>query len=170
MLVRTMTDDPDAAVSAEALMGSEHEGPAATPRSWWVVAGVLALTGVLLLAWASSDSYRLHDPVRGLQQLDMFFLDEPAPLAAELGITMGRPALVVVCRSCSPPALEMSDATVVVSDDESVAAAYGLLTVHGRMGPGYAVVDARGRVRTRTFDAHLERHAPEIRTLVEAAR
>lgn len=137
--------------------------------SWWGVAGVLALTSVLLLAWVSGDSYRLHDPARGLQQLDMFFLDEPAPLADELGIAPGRPGLVVVCRSCSPPELDELDVSLVVTDDEEVAAAYGLLTVHGRIGPGYAVIDARGRVRTRTFDAQLDQHAEEIRTLLEAA-
>jgi hypothetical protein len=134
----------------------------------WGSVAVLVVLAVAVLVWVATDSYRLHDPVRGLQQLDMLFLDEPAPLLDEVGVEPGRPTLLVVCRRCTPPPLEQVDAQVVVTDDEAVAAAYGLLSVEGRLGPGYAIVDSEGQVRYRTFDHRLGAHGEEIRILLEA--
>jgi hypothetical protein len=146
--------------------------PALTGRGFvlrWtsvVLAWLAAAAGVL--SYQSSDLHALHDPVHGLQQLDLLYLDQPAPLADRLGLQMGRPALVVVCSSCRPPRLDRPDLQVVTTDDTAVARAYALLTEDGRVGPGYALVDSRGAVRYRTFDPGLGQHAAEVQILVDA--
>ena len=71
---------------------------------------------------ATSSAYRLHGTVVALRQLDLLYLDEPAPLADQLGIKAGSPTLLVICRSCRPPPV---DVEVVVSAEPDVAAAYG---------------------------------------------
>ncbi len=137
-------------------------------RPTLVMAGVVAvIAGVAfgLLLLLSSDQHQLHDPVHALQQLDLLYLDEAAPFIDELGLEEGTPALVVVCNRCQPPHV---DAQVAVTDDPQIAEAYALATVDGRIGPGYAIVDPRGRVRYRTFDPRLERHELEIGILLDA--
>ena len=57
-----------------------------------------------------------------------------------------------------------------MSGEPDVAAAYGLRTRDGGIGPGYAVVDGRRHVRYRTFDPRLAEHGQEILVLVEAVR
>jgi len=126
-----------------------------------IAGGVMWLLG--------SDGWRRHGPVVGLQQLDLFYLDEPAPGIDRLGVRPGTPAVIVVCRGCRAPDV-VEYGQVVVTDDSGVAAAYGLLTSDGQLGPGYAIVDARGRVRYRTFDPGVSRHAREIGILLEATR
>ncbi|MGH8930916.1 MAG: hypothetical protein ACRDZO_09895 [Egibacteraceae bacterium] len=126
-----------------------------------VAGGVMWLLG--------SDTWRRRGPETGLQQLDLFYLDEPAPALDGLGIRPGTPAVIVVCRGCRPPDVGGSGQVVVTGDPET-AVAYGLLTTDGQLGPGYAIVDARGRARYRTFDPGVSRHAKEIGILLEAAR
>jgi hypothetical protein len=126
---------------------------------------VLAITAALLGAWLRTDPWGQGDPTRGLQQLDLLYLDEPAPRYDELDVASGRPALLLVCQACPQPAV---NAQVVRSRDPAVARAYGLLTADGRIGPGYALIDRRGRVRYRTFDAEPAAHAAEIEVLLEA--
>lgn len=96
----------------------------------------------------------------------MLYLDEPAPLSGPLGLQPGRPALVVVCSSCSPPADLPAGVQVVVTGDREVAQAYGLATDDGRVGPGYALVDSRGQLRYRTFDPGVREHALEVGILL----
>ncbi len=110
-------------------------------------------------------------PVPALQQLDLLYLDEPAPLLDRLGVEAGRPAVVVVCEGCALPDVDGAG-QVVVTADEAVARAYALARPapgSGRVqiGPGYAVIDAAGRVRYRTFDPALGEHGEEIRRLLE---
>jgi hypothetical protein len=126
---------------------------------------VLAVTAALLGAWLRTDPWAQGDPTRGLQQLDLLYLDEPAPRYEELGLVRGRPALLLVCSACPRPAV---DAQVVLSSDPAVARDYGLLTADGRVGPGYALINERGRVRYRTFDADAAAHAAEIAVLLAA--
>ncbi|CAN5849014.1 hypothetical protein BH20ACT7_BH20ACT7_19110 [soil metagenome] len=126
---------------------------------------VLAVTAVLLGAWLRTDPWAQGDPTRGLQQLDLLYLDEPAPRYAELGLMRGQPALLLVCSACPRPAV---DAQVVHSADPAVARDYGLLTTDGRVGPGYALIDGRARVRYRTFDADAAAHTAEIEVLLAA--
>ncbi len=125
----------------------------------------IVVTAGLLGAWLRSDSRRLHDPAEGLQQLDLLYLDEPAPRYRELGFRRGRPGLLLVCATCQEPAV---DAQVRRSTDPDVARAYALLTTDGAVGPGYALLDAAGRVRYRTFDPNPADHAAEIAVLLDA--
>lgn len=138
---------------------------AAAVRAVVGAALALAVSGALLAAHLDSPSGRLDAAGLGLTQLDMLYLDEPAPLPDVVGVTPGRPLLIVVCAACAAP-----DAGVptTVTDDPAVAEAYALRTADGRVGPGYALVDGAGRVRYRTFDPGLAEHGEEIRVLVEA--
>ena len=136
-----------------------------SPRS--LVGTVVALIGVVgvgIVALLSSSEHQLHDPVHALQQLDLLYLDEPAPFYDDLGFERGELALVVVCVGCDAPEVT---GQVAVTADRSVAAAYALATVDGRIGPGYAVIDRRGHVRYRTFDANVGNHAVEVQTLLD---
>jgi len=129
-----------------------------------LVSGVCAVGVVVYL---TSGRHELHDPFHALQQLDLVYLDQPAPGLGELGLRRGRPALVVFCRVCQAPRVE---AQVRVSDRRDLARSYGLVTADGRVGPGYALIDAEGTVRYRTFDPGLAEHAEEIEVLLEAIR
>lgn len=130
-------------------------------------AGLLAtalVAGSGVLAYQSSPQHALHDPAHALQQFDLLYLDEPAPAADRLGLRPGVPAVVFFCRPrCQPP--PVSGAQVVQSGSPELARGYGLLTDDGRVGPGYALVDADGQLRYRTFDPGLQR--PEIQVLVD---
>lgn len=143
--------------------------PAAQARLLLGCVAVLLVAAAGVIWLLSSDSWRRHGPVRGLAQLDLFYLDEPAPGIDRLGVRPGTPAVIVVCRGCQAP--DVADrGQVVVTGDPEVAAAYGLLTTDGQVGPGYAIVDVRGRVRYRTFDPGVSRHAKEIGVLLRAGR
>ncbi|MBX9395763.1 hypothetical protein K4749_19705 [Streptomyces sp. TRM72054] len=108
----------------------------------------------------------LHDPAHALQQLDLLYLDQPAPGAEELGLVPGRAAVVVFCQTrCPLP--ELPQAQVVRSTDAHLARRYALVSESGRIGPGYALIDARGQLRYRTFDPGLADHQQEIRILIE---
>lgn len=131
-------------------------------RAGAAAAGVLALAGVA--AYLGSAAHARHDPEHALQQLDLLYLDEPAPGLARLGVRPGEPAVVVFCAGCALP--ELPGVQVVASDDPTLARQYAL-TDRGRVGPGYALVDAAGSVRYRTFDPGLAEHEQEIRLLVE---
>lgn len=124
---------------------------------------VQAAAAVLLPAlgvglYLSSDSHAGHDPRHGLQQLDLLYLDEPAPGVA----ATGRPQLLVFCDGCRLPAVEGADVRLL--DDPELARQYGL-GAPGRSG--YALVDSRGRVRYRTYDPQPGTHETEIQTLVD---
>jgi hypothetical protein len=134
-------------------------------RRWAALAGVAAVATAGVATYLTSPAHDLHDPNHALQQLDLLYLDEPAPGLDRLGVEPGRPAVVVFCPDACPlPDLE--DAQVVRSTDAELAEQYALRTAGGRVGPGYALVDASGRLRYRTFDPGLAVHEPEIRTLV----
>ena len=68
---------------------------------------VVAAAAAGVVGLATSAAYRLHGPVVALRQLDLLYLDEPAPLADQLGIKAGSPTLLVICRSCRPSTLRM---------------------------------------------------------------
>lgn len=135
-------------------------------RRWAALAatGVLAVAGVTL--YLNSAAHRLHDPRHSLQQLDLLYLDEPAPGLQQLGVSPGAPAVLVFCATACPLP-DITVAQVVRSQDPRLAARYALLTPSGRIGPGYALVDADATLRYRTFDPGLEDHEPEIEILVE---
>ena len=134
---------------------------------WAGLGAVSAAAGLGVLAYLGSAEHASHDPFHALQQLDAFYLDEPAPGRDELAVEPGRPAVVFFCAAaCEPP--EVDGAQVVTSSSPRLARAYGLLTDDGRVGTGYALIDSAGRVRYRTFDPGLQR--PEIQVLVDALR
>ncbi|MGH9267145.1 MAG: hypothetical protein ACRD0D_03105 [Acidimicrobiales bacterium] len=128
------------------------------------------VVAVGLFTYVRSPAHQHHDPNHALQQLDLFYLDEPAPVASRLVLPRGVPSLVVVCAGCRAPRLAVRPVHVVVTDNAAVATAYGLRTAAGRVGPGYAIVDRRGHVRYRTFDPGLGHHRQEIDILLRAAR
>lgn len=127
----------------------------------------LVLGAALLVEYAISTAAEPPVPAPGLVQLDLLFLDQPAPLLDRLGHVPGEPLVVVVCEGCPAPAVA---APTVITADEAVAEAYALRTAEGRVGPGYALVDREGRVRYTTFDPGLSRHAEEIAVLLSALR
>lgn len=140
-----MPDSPSAAERRRTLAGA-------------VVAIAAAATGVLL--YAASEAHGQHDPAHELQQLDLLYLDEPAPGAADLGLRPGSPALVVFCDTACPLP-EIERAQVVRSTDAALAAAYGLDDT------GIALVDSQGRVRYRSYDPQPDSHEPELQALVD---
>lgn len=125
-----------------------------TRRRWLLVAVVAVIVcGGAVSYLASSDSDVA--PIAGLRQLDLLYLDEPAP------------GLVLRPRLRTP---DLAGAQVVHSSDPDLAARYALLTATGRVGPGYALVDGTGQLRYRTFDPAPGAHAEEIQILVDAVR
>lgn len=80
-----------------------------------------------VLAYLSSPAHELHDPNHALQQLDVFYLDEPAPGLDLLGVRPGRPAVVYFCGApCDPP--QVTGAQDVRSSSPDLARQYALLT------------------------------------------
>ncbi|MET9835955.1 hypothetical protein ABZ078_43285 [Streptomyces sp. NPDC006385] len=125
--------------------------------------------GAGVWGYVRSDAHQLHDPDHALQQLDLLYLDQPAPGAEELGLAPGQAAVVVFCRTrCPLP--ELPQAQVVRSTDARLARRYALVTESGRIGPGYALIDARGQLRYRTFDPGLADHEQEIGILIDGLR
>jgi hypothetical protein len=160
-------------VPRRALIASQREDGGHVKRrlncTWrrWIVAGIVAVvvSAGAALYLASPDAEVA--PITGLRQLDLLYLDEPAPALDRLGVEPGRPAVVLFCDpACGSP--NIAGAQVVHSSDPDLAARYALLTARGRVGPGYALVDATGRLRYRTFDPAPAAHAEEIQILVDA--
>jgi hypothetical protein len=118
-----------------------------------------------VVAYVQSAEHSSHDPDHALQQLDLLYLDEPAPTAhAE----PGRVSVLLFCAACEEP--QVDGAAVVRVTDPQSAAAYGLLRRSGRVGPGYALVDARGHVRYRTYDPDPASHLKELQPLLDAVQ
>jgi hypothetical protein len=135
-------------------------------RRWTGLVLAALVAGAGVGGYLHSDAHQLHDPHHGLQQLDLLYLDQPAPGLEELGLSPGRAGVVVFCpQECALP--ELPQAQVVRSSDARLARRYALVTDAGRMGPGYALIDARGQLRYRTFDPGLARHEQEISILLK---
>lgn len=136
---------------------------------WAGLAAAAAIATAGVAAYLTSPAHQRHDPNHALQQLDMLYLNEPAPDLDRLGIDTGRPAVLVFCpNDCPLP--EIDAAQVVRSTEPDLAARYSLRSETGRVGPGYALIDSDGQVRYRTFDPGLAEHEPEIRILVAGLR
>ncbi len=149
---------------AEAENGGRGQGRVALLRAAALVAAAAAATAGVA-AYLTSPAHDLHDPHHGLQQLDMLYLDEPAPGLDRLGVEPGRPAVLVFCPGACPLP-QLRNAQVIRSTDAQLAQQYALRTAVGLVGPGYALVDDSGRLRYRTFDPGLAQHEPEIQALV----
>jgi hypothetical protein len=106
-------------------------------------------------------------PVQALRQLDLFYLDEPAPALDALGVQARAAGAHPVLR----PALPRSPGQRRAGRAQRRPAArraIRLLTAEGRIGPRYAVVNPAGRLRYRTFDPAPAEHAAEIQILIDA--
>ena len=132
------------------------------PRRLLVAAALAVLVPLAgVTEYLLSDAHARHDPQHGLQQIDLLYLDEPAP-----GVTPdGSPLVLVFCDGCTPPHVDR--ARVVVSDDRALARRYGLGAPGSR---GYAVIDGDGDVRYRSYDPGLGAHEVEIQVLVDGLR
>lgn len=131
-----------------------------------MLAALVPAVGVL--AYLRSGPHQLHDPDHALQQLDLLYLDQPAPGAAGVDLPAGRPVVLLFCLGCAIPDVDGAD--VISVDDRSVAAAYGLAgqsRAPGGLGPGYALIDGSGRVRYRTYDPDPGAHAAEVQRLLD---
>ena len=132
---------------------------------WTALAATVVAAGAGVAGYLTSSAHALHDPVHALQQLDAFYLDEPAPGLDELGVEPGRPAVIFFCgEPCDEPPI--AGAQAARSSSARLAREYALLTDGGRVGPGYALVNSDGRLRYRTFDPGLQQ--AEIQVLVDA--
>ena len=131
-----------------------------------VAGGLLSVLGAAagVLLYLASDGHSRHDPRHELQQIDLLYLDEPAPGYDDLGLRGGTPAVVVFCPGdCALP--ELDGAQVVRSGDAGLARLYAL----GEDGrTGFALVDRDGEVRYRSYDPAPHEHEPELQTLVDA--
>ncbi|WP_219419740.1 hypothetical protein [Pseudonocardia nigra] len=138
-----------------------------SPR-WLAAAAVAAAASIGALGYLASPDADLA-PITGLRQLDLLYLDQPAPALDQLGVAPGSPAVILFCDPrCADP--DLDGAQIVHSSNPQLAARYALLTTTGRVGPGYALVDGRGQLRYRTFDPAPAEHTAEIQVLVDAAR
>lgn len=146
-------------------MSSQGRPPARSTLGGVLLVVVVALAGVSL--YVCSAAHQQHDPRQALQQLDLLYLDEPAPSVGELSFPAGRPTLLVICKACAMPEV---NAHIERSDEPRVARAFALQRADGSIGPGYAIVDGEGRVRYRTFDPGLAEHEQEIEILLDGVR
>jgi hypothetical protein len=137
-------------------------------QRWSMLGAVALLAAVGTIGYLRSPDHDVA-PILSLRQLDLLYLDEPAPGLDVLGVQAGRPAVVLFgVERCELP--ELDGAQVVCSQDPALAARYALRTSTGRVGPGYALVDSAGQLRYRTFDPAPAQHIPEIEVLVDALR
>lgn len=106
-------------------------------------------------------------PATDLPALDVLFIDEPAPGLDELAIDLGRPVVIIFgADDCVVP--QISGAQLVRCAEPALAARYAMTTSTGRVGPGYAVVDAAGQLRYLTHDFAPGDRGERIQRLVNA--
>ena len=145
------------------------------PRGVLLVSATQAVVTTLVIAWFATG--HASAPDGGLQQLDMLLLHERVP-----GLTVSQPTMIISAGSC--PA-EARAAAVRHGRSDGLPLRYGLRLLDPvrdaalvralalgrsltRCQPGYALVDAAGFVRYRTYDAQLAEHADEQRVLLGA--
>lgn len=148
----------------------------AQPRRTALVLGTQALVAALVAGWFATG--HTSAPDHGLQQVDALTLHQRVPGAAAVG---GRPTLLVAPSLCpaqadlllrrrGTPAGLPPTFGVAVLHDPVVVKALALDRSLTRCLPGYALVDAAGYVRYRSYDPGLGTHADEQRVLLEALR
>lgn len=109
----------------------------------------------------------VREPNLHLPQPDLFFLDEPAPGLDEITVDPDRPVVVVFgARDCVLPLI--AGAQLVRCSDPVLAWRYAMTTSTGRIGPGYAVVDAAGQLRYLTHDVAPGERGERIQRLINA--
>jgi hypothetical protein len=106
-------------------------------------------------------------PATDLPPLDVLFIDEPAPGLDELAIDPGRPVVIIFgADDCVVP--QIGGAQLVRCAQPALAARYAMTTSAGRVGPGYAVVDAAGQLRYLTHDFAPGERGERIQRLINA--
>lgn len=145
------------------------------PRGVLLVAAAQAMITALVIAWFATGHSSAPDG--GLQQLDLLSLHERVP-----GLNVTRPTMIISVSTC--PA-EARAAVARHGRSDGLPLRYGLRLLDpvrdadlvralalgrslARCQPGYALVDAAGFVRYRTYDAQLADHADEQRVLLGA--
>ncbi len=97
----------------------------------------------------------------------MLFMDEPAPGLDRLAVGRGRAVVIVFdTEDCALPLI--AGAQLVRCSDPAVASRYAMTTSTGRIGPGYAMVDAAGQLRFLTHDVAPGQRCERIQILVNA--
>ncbi|MDQ2883468.1 MAG: hypothetical protein M3Y48_20495 [Actinomycetota bacterium] len=97
----------------------------------------------------------------------MLFIDEPAPGLDELAMDRGRPVVIIFgANDCVVP--QISGAQLVRCAESVLAARYAMTTSAGRVGPGYAVIDAAGQLRYLTHDFAPGERSERIQHLINA--
>ncbi|MCA1694134.1 MAG: hypothetical protein LC749_05065 [Actinobacteria bacterium] len=109
----------------------------------------------------------VREPSLHLPQPDMLFMDEPAPGLDELTVDPGRAVVIVFgAPDCVLPVI--AGAQLVRCSGPALAWRYAMTTSAGCVGPGYAVVDAAGRLRYLTHDVALGERGEWIQRLINA--
>lgn len=97
---------------------------------------------------------------------DILFMDEPAPGLDQLAVAPGRPVVIVFGAEEVLP--RIATAQLVRCLDPALAWRYAMTTSTGRIGPGYAVIDAAGRMRYLAHDLAPGQWCHRIQRLVNA--
>lgn len=108
-----------------------------------------------------------QDPSRHPPKSDILFMDEPAPGLDQLAVSPGR-AVVIVFGAADCVLPPIAGARLVRCSDAALAWRYAMTTSTGRIGPGYAVVDAALRLRYLTHDFAPGERCERIQILVNA--
>jgi hypothetical protein len=109
----------------------------------------------------------VREPSCHLPRPDLLFLGEPAPGLDELTVDPGRAVVIVFgAQDCVLPLI--AGAQLVRCSDPALAGRYAMTTSTGRIGPGYAVVDAAGQLRYLTHDFAPGERGERIQRLINA--
>lgn len=109
----------------------------------------------------------VREPRLHLAQPDLLFLDEPAPGLDQLTVDPGCPVVIVFgAQDCVLPLV--AGAQLVRCSDPALARRYAMTTSTGRIGPGYAVIDAAGQLRYLTHDFCAGERGERIQRLIDA--
>lgn len=109
----------------------------------------------------------VREPSLHLPQPDLFFVDEPAPGLDQLAVDSGRAVVIVFgAQDCVLPLI--AGAQLVRCSDPALAWRYAMTTSTGRIGPGYAVIDAAGQLRYLTHDFAPGERGERIQRLINA--
>jgi len=109
----------------------------------------------------------VRDPSSHFPRPHVLFMDEPAPGLDQLRVGSGRAVVIVFgAQDCVLPLI--AGAQLVRCSDPALAWCYAMTTGAGRIGPGYAVVDAAGQLRYLTHDGAPGGWSERIQLLVLA--
>ncbi|HJT03411.1 MAG TPA: hypothetical protein VJ757_07265 [Pseudonocardiaceae bacterium] len=97
----------------------------------------------------------------------MLFMDELAPGLDQLTVDPGRPVVIVFGAENHVLPL-IAGAQLVRCSNPALAWRYAMTTSTGRIGPGYAVIDATGQLRYLTHDLAPGQWCQRIQRLVNA--